>query len=195
MDAHKDTQDRLELVERVREKSGVGYADAKAALDACGDDLLDALVWLEEQGRSATRTARSSTGAPADGVSSEMRAAQTAYARSAETGAQMVSGGISRLGAWVRRTWRRGFETRLVSRRGGPDFATLPLLPTLVAEILWLMLAVVARYYVWGPFGLLAVGAPFAFFFYLVFGCRIERPAGGPGTGASSADEGEPTHD
>ena len=192
MDAHKDTQDRLELVERVREKSGVGYSDAKAALDACGDDLLDALVWLEEQGRSATRTARSSTGAPADGVSSERRAAQTAYARSAETGPQVVSGGISRLGAWVRRTWHRGLETRLVSRRGGPDFVTLPLLPTLVVEILWLMLAVVARYYVWGPFAPLAAGAPFAFFFYLVFGCRIERPEGDPR--AASADEGEPTH-
>lgn len=193
MDAHKDTQDRLELVERVREKSGVGYADAKAALDACGDDLLDALVWLEEQGRSATLAARSSTGTSADGVSSEMRAAQTAYARSAETGAQVVSGGISRMGAWVRRTWRRGLETRLVSRRRGSDFVTLPLLPTVAAELLWLTLAMVARYYVWGPFGLLAVGAPIAFFFYLVFGCRVERPEAGPGVDAP--DAGEPSHD
>jgi len=41
----------LEQVERLREKASVSFEDAKAALDASGGDLLDALIWLEKQGK------------------------------------------------------------------------------------------------------------------------------------------------
>ncbi len=34
------------------EKCGVSYEDAKAALDACDDNVLDAIIWLEKQGKS-----------------------------------------------------------------------------------------------------------------------------------------------
>lgn len=40
----------LEQVERLREKAGVSYAKAKEALEYCGGNLLDALIYLEEQG-------------------------------------------------------------------------------------------------------------------------------------------------
>lgn len=40
----------LEQVERLREKAGVGYAKAKEALEYSGGNLLDALIYLEEQG-------------------------------------------------------------------------------------------------------------------------------------------------
>ncbi len=38
--------EKLEKVELIREKCGVSYEDAKAALDACGDDTLDARPFL-----------------------------------------------------------------------------------------------------------------------------------------------------
>jgi len=41
----------LEQVEKLRQKANVSYDEAKAALDACSDDLLDALIYLERQGR------------------------------------------------------------------------------------------------------------------------------------------------
>ena len=41
----------LEKVEKIREKTGVSYEEAKAALEACGEDILDALVYLENQGK------------------------------------------------------------------------------------------------------------------------------------------------
>ncbi len=107
--------EKIELVETVREKAGVGYADAKAALDACGDDILDALVWLEARGYSQTGTARASTGAPGAGVSSEMRAAQDAYARSAQSGPRAAAGWLSRAAAAsspVRRTATCSARTR-----------------------------------------------------------------------------------
>ena len=40
--------DRFELVEKLVKSTGVSYADAKAALEASGWDLLDAAVWLEK---------------------------------------------------------------------------------------------------------------------------------------------------
>ena len=40
----------LEQVERLREKADVSYAQAKHALEYSGGNLLDALIYLEEQG-------------------------------------------------------------------------------------------------------------------------------------------------
>lgn len=40
----------LEQVERLREKANVSYAQAKEALEYSGGNLLDALIYLEEQG-------------------------------------------------------------------------------------------------------------------------------------------------
>ncbi len=41
----------LEQVEKIREKTGVSFEEAKAALEACNDDLLDAIIYLERQGK------------------------------------------------------------------------------------------------------------------------------------------------
>ena len=43
--------DRLEKVEKIRKKTGVSFEDAKTALDAADGDVLDALVWLEKNGK------------------------------------------------------------------------------------------------------------------------------------------------
>jgi hypothetical protein len=41
----------FEQAEKLREKANVSFEDAKAALDASDGDLLDALIWLEKQGK------------------------------------------------------------------------------------------------------------------------------------------------
>jgi len=41
----------LEQVERLREKANVSFEEAKAALEACNDDLLEAIIYLEKQGK------------------------------------------------------------------------------------------------------------------------------------------------
>lgn len=43
--------DELEKVERLREKAQVSYEEAKNALEECGGDLLEAMVYLEKQGK------------------------------------------------------------------------------------------------------------------------------------------------
>jgi hypothetical protein len=42
----------LEKVEKLREKADVSFAEAKEALDNCGGDILDALIYLEKQGKT-----------------------------------------------------------------------------------------------------------------------------------------------
>lgn len=41
----------LEQVEKLRERANVSYDEAKAALEATGGDLLEALIYLEKQGK------------------------------------------------------------------------------------------------------------------------------------------------
>lgn len=43
--------DKLEKAERLRERANVTYEEAMEALNASGDDLLDAMVWLEQHGK------------------------------------------------------------------------------------------------------------------------------------------------
>ena len=42
----------LEKVEKLREKADVSFAEAKEALDNAGGDILEALIWLENQGKA-----------------------------------------------------------------------------------------------------------------------------------------------
>ena len=42
----------LEKVEKLREKADVSFAEAKDALDASNDDILEALIYLENQGKA-----------------------------------------------------------------------------------------------------------------------------------------------
>ena len=43
--------DELEKVEKLRERANVSYEEAKEALDKSNGDLLDAMVYLEKQGK------------------------------------------------------------------------------------------------------------------------------------------------
>ncbi len=43
--------EQLEKVEKLRQRANVSYEEAKEALEASGWDLLDAMVYLEKQGK------------------------------------------------------------------------------------------------------------------------------------------------
>ena len=77
--------DDLEKVETIRTKCNVSYTDAKAALDAVDGNVLDAIIWLESQGKTQTTSAHAATeSAPVDEPSAEMVAAQAAYEKSSK---------------------------------------------------------------------------------------------------------------
>ena len=52
---------QMELVECLREKTGCSYSEAKAALEATGSDLLEALCWLEQHNKTQLMGASCST--------------------------------------------------------------------------------------------------------------------------------------
>lgn len=56
--------DHLEMVEKLAQKAGVSYEDAKMALEACNWDMLDALVYLEKLGKTGYGAAWYSTDGP-----------------------------------------------------------------------------------------------------------------------------------
>lgn len=53
--------EQMELVETLREKTGCAYNEAKAALEESGNDLLEALCWLESHGKTQLVGASCST--------------------------------------------------------------------------------------------------------------------------------------
>jgi hypothetical protein len=44
----------LELIEKLKEKVNISYADAKEALEKCNGDLVDALIYLEKENKIKT---------------------------------------------------------------------------------------------------------------------------------------------
>lgn len=177
--------EKIELVEQVREKTGVSYGEAKEALDKNGDDLLEAIVWLEDQGLSPTRSARSSVGGTsASGLSSEMRAAQSAYERASETSRRAAADVFGRVRRGVAGFFRHNLRVKLVARRNGELFLALPRLVVVVGLALWLLADLLAvraglPYYPGLIVTLVMVAtylAPVVALFYVLFACHAERP-------------------
>lgn len=50
----ESTMTRLEQIEKLREKANVTYEEAQQALDTANGDLLDAIIYLEKQGKVAS---------------------------------------------------------------------------------------------------------------------------------------------
>lgn len=73
--------DNLEKVEKLREKTGVSYEEAKAALEATNYDVLDAIIYLEKNGKVKAPEVTSYTTEQAQQTSTEFEQAQQEYTR------------------------------------------------------------------------------------------------------------------
>lgn len=113
----------LEQVEKLREKTGVSFEEAKAALEASGDDLLDAIIYLERQGR---------VNAPAGGgyYSSENTQEEQAYG-GAGNGGQPNYGGnfrdsMGKFGRFCARIFNIGNTNYLEAEKNGTVMFVVP---------------------------------------------------------------------
>ena len=128
--------EKLEKVELIREKCGVSYEDAKAALDACGDDTLDAIIWLEKQGKTAKQATNYTTEAQTQsGISSEMEAAQTAYQESSKK--SDFSQHMDSLWDNCKKLLHKGIETKFIVMRYDEQFMSMPILVPIAGLFLW----------------------------------------------------------
>lgn len=87
----------FENVEKLRERANVSYDEAKAALDACGDDLLEAMIQLEREGKVNT---------PQNGGSYSTRW-HTGSTGGQDAGSQSQHPRGERFGAVMKRLWGR----------------------------------------------------------------------------------------
>lgn len=138
--------DKLEKVELVREKTGVTYDDAKVALEASNDDVLDAIIWLERLGKAQTQTASYTTSAAQPGpVSPEMAQAQYDYQQSSKK--SKFGEWLGRVGNEAKRIVRASLDTSFVITRHGEKVFSMPVLFIILGILLW-----------WAAFPLLVVG-------------------------------------
>lgn len=128
------TMDTMEKVEQIREKTGVSYEDAKAALDANNNDVLDAIIWLEREGKATTTTARATTAADTSGADA-MGAAQAAYEQSTTRSA--IKDDAAGLWEAIKKAFAKSVEIKMVATRNGQVFFSLPLIVPILGLLFW----------------------------------------------------------
>ena len=148
------TMDKFEKAELVCKKCGVTFEEAREALDACNEDVLDAVVWLERAGKSRTgEAAHYSTEAnQAYQTSAEMSQAQSDYERSTKKEGGF-SAACSRCMGWLRVGLRKTIDTSFVVDRSGKRILSMPTL----------VLILLAVFAFWITIPLLVIGLFFDF--------------------------------
>jgi len=114
----------LEQVERLREKAAVSFEDAKAALDASGGDLLDALIWLEKQGKIKPPASGGFYSSRDEGES-ESESAQNESARKESRG-ESFSDMIKRFGRFCARLIHKGNSNYFEVKKDGKLILSVP---------------------------------------------------------------------
>ena len=114
MGGEEAQMDHFEMVEKLREKTGVSYEDAKAALDAANWDLLDAIVILETQGKVEQG---------AKDYTTRQESRKEEHERKHNEFRSML-GGIARQ---IGRLIEKGNHTMLEVHKGGEAVFTLPM--------------------------------------------------------------------
>ena len=131
--------DNLEKVERIREKTGVSYEDAKIALEASNNDMLDAIVYLEKLGKVNAPKQSQYVTSPETYTSSEFEQAQENYEKSCKKstfGEKMDS-----FGQWLKKVIKRGCEIKFNVDRFEERVISIPLIALVFIMIIafWLV--------------------------------------------------------
>lgn len=126
----------LEKVEKLREKANITYEEAKAVLESCNWDMLDAIVKLESEGK--INASEESTDSPKQIVES--------YQSYQSEQAKKNSGTWSTIKNWVCKVLRKSCDNRFVVRRHGEQIMEIPvlLLIILLLASVWTILIVLA---------------------------------------------------
>lgn len=145
--------ENLEKVEKIREKMGVSYEEAKNALEASNWDVLDALLYLEALGKGkGDKTAVYTTAAEETEHTKEFEQAQKTYEK--QTKGSSMGETMDKVFAWCAKAVKRAWEIKFQVFHEGEQKMSVPLLVLII-----LMLAAF-----WITIPLLIVG--------LIFGCR-----------------------
>jgi len=115
----------LEKAEKLREKTGVSYTEAKEALDSSDGSLLDALVYLEKQGKVETPPgggfySGAGYSAAGDGASGG--------GKQSETGSESFSDLMRRFGVFCKKVFSKGMTNYLVAVKNEERIFAVPII-------------------------------------------------------------------
>ncbi|MCR5585730.1 MAG: UBA/TS-N domain protein [Lachnospiraceae bacterium] len=147
--------DNLEKVEKIREKTGVSYEDAKEALEASNYDILDAIVYLEKNGKVKGPAVQVVTVEEKDKKErrEKFKKTQEDYEKNCNKG---VKEGFNSFFKWCGKVLEKSVKTSFVVERRHEEIITMPVL-VLILFLIFLF---------WLIFPLMIVG--------LFFECRYK---------------------
>lgn len=130
----------MEHVEKLREKANVSYAEAKAALDACGDDLLEALLYLERQGK--VNPPEHGGYYSSENGQKEKQGDTAGAAHATDPKGESFSEVMGRFFRWMRGLFVKGCENMFDVQRGESQIITMPVIVLILLLIFcfWLVI-------------------------------------------------------
>ena len=130
--------DKLEKVEKLREKTGVSYEDAKNALEACDYDLLDAIIYLEKLDKVKAPEVESFTTGAEQQTSTEFEQAQRTYTNDCNkvTFGQMMD----RFFKWCGKVLKKSVDSTFIVERKGQTMINVPVLVIALILAFWVVL-------------------------------------------------------
>jgi hypothetical protein len=133
----------LEKVEKLREKADVSFLEAKEALDNSGGDILDALIYLEKQGKS---TVPSGGGFFSGGVGASMQVQHSTHG--SDSGAdrgESFSDLMKRLGRFCLKMFEKGNSNFLDAIKGDEVILSCPVtaLVLLIIFFFWVTIPLI----------------------------------------------------
>lgn len=131
--------DNLEKVEKIREKTGVSYEDAKVALEANNNDMLDAIVYLEKLGKVTAPKQSQYVTTPESSTSSEFEQAQANYEKACKK--STIGEKVDNFGEWFKKVIKRSCEIKFNVDKFGERVFSLPLLALIIIMLFafWLV--------------------------------------------------------
>lgn len=125
--------DNLEKVEKIREKTGISYEEAMAALEANNYDVLDALVYLERQGKiREPEVSAYSTGQGQQ--SQEFARTQQEYEKDCRR--KSFENPLTKFFRWCGRILRKSCDTSFEVIRDGKLVVTIPVIVLILGTVM-----------------------------------------------------------
>ena len=130
----------FEKIEKLREHADVTFEDAKAALEAANGDLLDAIIWLERNGKvkgpaESTHSTKYEDQAEYVSVSEKVKQSKKEKAPKEKKEKDSKDFSENMFVQGVKRVWNFLIGNSFVVSKNGKDYVVLPLLLARSIEI------------------------------------------------------------
>ena len=126
--------DNFEKVEKIREKTGVTYQEAKEALEASDYDMLDAIVYLEQKGRiEKPNVGNYSPDSKVPANVAEFEKAQQSYEDSCKK--QSFGDVMEKIFEWIKKVVKKGCDTTFSVDRNGENVFKVPVIIFVIALV------------------------------------------------------------